>query len=115
MLLIFEEEQIEYENTPTVDDIIGKINELFTETDYFSHFIADGTEIYEDHEEYLNVNLVTIKQLEVITKTEKEFMNDVLLSAKDYFKRAKPDLACLPEEFYSNPTIRYVDKLGNAP
>lgn len=104
MLLIFEEQQIEYEKTPTVDDVIGKINELFSETHYFSHFIADGTEIYADHEEYLNVNLANIKQLEVITKTEKEFMNEVLLSAEDYFKRAKPEFARLPEEFYGNPT-----------
>jgi len=104
MLLIFEQQRIEYEKTPTVDDVIGKINELFSETHYFSHFIADGIEIYADHEEYLNENLATIKQLEVITKTEKEFMNEVLLSAEDYFKRAKPDLARLPEEFYNNPT-----------
>lgn len=105
MLLIFEQQQIEYEKTPSSDDVIGKINELLSEDYYFSHFIADGTEIYEDHEEYLNVNLKNIKKLEVIAKTEKEFMNDVLLSTEDYFKRAKPDLASLPEDFYSNPTV----------
>src|SRR5690606_22843805 len=64
----------------------------------------DGIEIYEDHEAYLTVNLNQITKLEVIAKTEKEFMNDVLISAEDYFKPAKPDMAALPESFYNHPT-----------
>ena len=51
MKLIFEQQQIEYEKTPSSDDVNGKVNEYLADNYYFSHFITDGTEIYEDHEE----------------------------------------------------------------
>lgn len=104
MELIFQEQQIEFNEIPSSDEVITKINDLLDENYYFSHFIADGTEIYEDHESYLNVNLVRIEKLEIIAKTEKEFMNDILLAAEDYLKRAKPELVALTDGFYSNPT-----------
>lgn len=104
MELIFQQQQFEYKKTPSSDEVIEKINELLKQNDYFSHFIADGIEIYEEHETYLNLNLDRIEKLEVITKTEREFVNDILLSAEDYLKRAKPELATLPDEFYANPT-----------
>lgn len=104
MELIFQQHQFEYKKTPSSDEVIEKINELLNQNDYFSHFIADGIEIYEEHETYLNLNLDRIEKLEVITKTEREFVNDILLSAEDYLKRAKPELATLPDEFYANPT-----------
>ncbi len=104
MKLIFDRQEIDYNKTPSSDDLIEKINELLAEGYFFSHFIADGTEIYEDYEDYLNVNLGRIMKLEVIAKTEKEFLNDVLISAEDYFKRAKPDTAALPDSFSNQPT-----------
>jgi len=104
MELLFQQQQFNFEHTPASDEVIEKINELLKESYYFSHFIADGTEVYEDHENYLIVNIGRIEKLEVIAKTEKEFINDVLLSAQEYLKRAKPELATLPEGFYANPT-----------
>lgn len=104
MELVFQEQQIEFKKIPSSDEVIMKINVLLQKDNYFSHFIADGTEIYEDHEVYLNVNLDRIEKLEIIAKTEKEFMNDILLSAEDYMKRAKPELVALTDGFYSNPT-----------
>jgi len=104
MKLIFGQEQIEFEKTPSAEDVITKINELHAEDYYFSHFIADGIEIYEDHEDYLNVNLGRVKKLEVVAKIEKEFINDVLISAEDYLKRAKAELVALDEDFSNGPT-----------
>jgi len=104
MELIFQEQQFEFDKTPSPDEVVAKINELLKENYYFSHFIADGTEVYEDHENYLTVNVDRIEKLEVIAKTEKEFLNEILLSAEDYLKRAKPELASLPDGFYSNPS-----------
>lgn len=103
MKLTFGEHQIEYKKTPTSDEVIKKINEFLAEGYYFSHYIADGTEIYEDYEAYLNTNLGRLKKLEVIAKIEKEFMNDVLISAEDYLKRAKPELTVLHQEFIDGP------------
>ncbi|QNK87247.1 hypothetical protein H7992_18890 [Sporosarcina sp. resist] len=104
MELVFQEQQIEFSEIPSSDEVFTKINDLLDRNYYFSHFIADGTEIYEDHEAYLNVNLDRIEKIEIIAKTEKEFMNDIFLSAEDYLKRAKPELAALTDGFYSNPT-----------
>lgn len=104
MELIFGRQKIDYEKTTPSVEIIEKINELLTEGNFFSHLISDGTEIYEDHEDYLNLNLDRITKLEIIAKTEKEFINDVMISAEDYLERAKPELAALPESFYNNPT-----------
>jgi len=104
MKLIFQEQQFKFDKTPSSDEVVEKINELLKENYYFSHFIVDGIEIYEDHEDYLTVNLDRIEKLEVIAKTEKEFLNELLLSAEDYLKRAKPELASLPDGFYSNPS-----------
>jgi len=110
--LVFQEQQIEFNKIPSSDEVITKINDLLNENYYFSHFIADGTEIYEDHEAYLNVNLDRIEKLEIIAKTEKEFMNDILLSAEDYLKRAKPELVALTDGFYSNPTAETHTSFG---
>jgi len=104
MELIFQEQQFDFDKTPSPDEVVAKINEYLKEDYYFSHFIADGIEIYEDHEDYLTVNLDRIKKLEVIAKTEKEFLNELLLSTEDYLKRAKLELASLPDGFYSNPS-----------
>lgn len=104
MKLVFGKQQIDYKDIPSSDDIIKKINELVAESYHFSHFIADGIEVYEQHEDYLNLNVDRVKILEVIAKTEKEFMNDVLLSSEDYLKRAKPELAALPKGFNVQPT-----------
>jgi len=102
--LTIQEQKIEFNTIPSPDEVVAKINELLKENYYFSHFIADGIEVYEDHEEYLTVNVDRIEKLEVIAKTEKEFLNEILLSAEEYLKRAKPELASLPDGFYSNPS-----------
>lgn len=104
MELTFQEKKFEFNTTTSPDEVVAKINELLKENYYFSHFIVDGIEIYEEHEEYLIVNVDRIEKLEVIAKTEKEFLNDILLSTEDYLKRAKPELASLPDGFYSNPS-----------
>ena len=112
MKLIFQEQQFEFDKVPSSDEVVAKINELLKEDYYFSHFIADGTEVYENHEEYLTVNVDRIEKLEVIVKTEKVFLNDILLSTEDYLKRAKPELVSLPDGFYANPTAETRSSFG---
>ena len=102
MELIFHDQQFKFEKTSSSDEVVAKINELLKDNYYFSHFIADGMEIYEAHEEYLIVNINRIQELKVITKTEKEFLNDILLSTEEYLKRAKPELSLLTDGIYSD-------------
>lgn len=99
MKLIIGDQRIDYKEKPSVDEVIERINESVTEGYYFSHFISDGTEVYDEHEEFLESNLDEIKELEIVIKTEKEFMNDVLLSAEEYLQRTIPDVGSLANDF----------------
>lgn len=102
--LIIGEQHIEYKEMPSADEVIERINESLTEGHYFSHFIADGEEVYDEHEEYLERKLDVIGELEVVIRTEKEFMNDVLLSAEEYLKRAIPEVNVLADDFKRVPS-----------
>ncbi|MCM3711664.1 hypothetical protein [Sporosarcina luteola] len=110
MKLIIGEQQIEYTEMPSVDEVIERINDSVTEGHYFSHFIADGQEVYDEHEEYLEHKLDTIEELEVVIKTEKEFMNDVILSAEEYLQRAIPEARTLADDFGRVPTNETWDR-----
>ncbi|MDN4606807.1 hypothetical protein [Sporosarcina highlanderae] len=110
MKLIIGEQHIEYKEIPSADEVIELINESVTQGHYFSHFIADGEEVYDEHEEYLESNLDEIKDLKVVIKTEKEFVNDVLLSAEEYLQRAIPDMSLLVEGFNRVPTSDIWDR-----
>ncbi|MEK4711628.1 hypothetical protein [Sporosarcina sp. FSL K6-5500] len=112
MKLNFQEQQFEFDKTSSLDEVIAKINELLNENYYFSHFIADGNEVYEDHEDFLTMNLDRIEKLEVIAKTGKEFLNELLLSTEDYLQRAKPELSIISEGVYSNPTAEVRTSFG---
>lgn len=89
---------------PTAEDVIELINESLKEGFHFSHFISDGEKVYDDHEDYLYENIESIGKLEVIIKSEKEFMNDVLLSAEEYLQRANPEIKTLAKNFQGVPT-----------
>ncbi|MBY0223495.1 MULTISPECIES: hypothetical protein [Sporosarcina] len=102
MELIFQQQTTTLDNA-TAENIIEQINNLLAKDYYLSHFIADGAEVYEDHENYLNEHAEKIEKLEIIAKTVKEFVNDLLLSAEEYTQRAIPELAPLAEAFYDNP------------
>lgn len=102
MELIFQQQTKTLDNV-NVEEIIEHINGLLSKNYYFSHFIADGLEVFEEHENYLNEHTGQIDKLEIIAKTVKEFVNDLLLSAEEYTKRAIPELSALAEEFYGNP------------
>lgn len=102
--LIIGEQHIEYKEQSSVDEVIERINESLKEGLYFSHFIADGEDVYDEHEEYLERKLDVIEELEVVIKTEMEFMNDVLLSAEEYLKRAIPEVKVLADDFKRLPS-----------
>lgn len=87
-------------NQPSVNDVIEKINDEANGHYFFSHFIADGKEIFEDQELFLEDHLSSVNELEVVLKTVKQFINDILLSASEYIQRAKPEIPPLVDDFY---------------
>lgn len=100
--MIFQEQNITLTH-PNTDQIIDQINKFLVKDYYFSHFIADGVNIYENHEEYLEQQHPVIERLEIVAKTVKEYVNDLVLSTQDYTERAIPQLQPLAEAFYDNP------------
>ncbi len=112
MKLLFKESLTEYKETPTVEDIIMKTNELLGEDLYFSHYVADGVEVNEAPKLFLEQNLLTINQLEVISIHAKEFINELLLSSEEYTNRSLPYIKELTDEFYNNPSPSNWNSLG---
>ncbi|MFC5604731.1 hypothetical protein [Sporosarcina koreensis] len=111
MELIFQQQSVKLNSSVSTEEIIKKINNLLDKGYYFSHFIADGIEVYDEHEFYLNKNGEHISRLEIIAKTVEEFVNDLLLSTEEYIERANPDLMILAEEFYDNPNAATWERL----
>lgn len=103
MKLLFQKETIEFEQSPTMEEVIEQINELMGDKFYFSHLIADRQEVTEAPEEYLLQNLTSITELEVIAFEAKQFVNDLLLSSEEYVERAMPHITDLSDAFYHSP------------
>lgn len=104
MKLLFKEQVIEFIQDSTTEEVIDTINELLQVNYFFSHFVADGKEIHEDPETFLTTNLQGVVSLEIIALNAKDFINDLLLSAEEYSKRAVPHITTLSDEFYNNPS-----------
>jgi hypothetical protein len=110
MEILFQDKKIYIKHPITVQNIFEEIQNLISSTYYFSHFIINDKEIYEDPEYYLSENLYQIKKIEVIAKTAKELINDVLLTAEEYIERAMPEIQILIKEFYNTPSSKSWDK-----
>lgn len=113
MELIFKNETLQFDELPSVEEIIEKINELLANQYYYSHLIVDGEEIYEDPESYLLESLESIATIEVAVKTVREFVNGVLIMASDYLEGTIPNMTALSEGFYQNPNSNNWGEFSN--
>lgn len=104
MQLIFKEHKIRFDEDCSVEIIIEKINDLLEEKYYFSHFVADGEEVFEEAKSYLDDQWKQINRLEIIAKSVQEFVIDLLLEGNSYVKRAKVEMKSLAEAFYNLPS-----------
>ena len=104
MKILFQDQTVEFEHSPTVQDVIEKINEFLQENFYYSYLIADGKEVLEDPELYLTENISNISSIEIFAVGAREFINDLLLSSEEYTHRAIPHITRLVNDFYNNPS-----------
>jgi len=102
--LIFKNETVQLEQLLSVEEIIQKIDELLANQYYYSHLIVNGEEIYEELESYLLKSLESIVSIEVVVKTVREFVNEVLIISADYLIGAIPEMTLLADGFYQKPT-----------
>lgn len=100
-------------NFDALNEALTEINEQLEDSDFvFSHFLIDGTEVYEDVEAFLQENLERVEEFELILRTKAEMLNDIMLSAESYLTNAVPEIHKLVDEFYSNPTEESWAKYG---
>jgi hypothetical protein len=78
-----------------------------------SHMIIDGYEIRNCFDEYLSDHIGHIEQIEVISKTYKELVYDILLSAMEYAEKALGRIEILADEFYRFPDRNTWEKLSD--
>jgi len=104
MKLRFQQEERTFHELVTVESIIEQINEWLGQEYYFSHLIIDGKEVTDQPEEVLEQKNGEMQDIEVIAIEAKQFVNDLLLSAEEYVKRATPILDVVAEQFYDSPT-----------
>lgn len=114
MNLKFMDEVLTIENNfEALNEALTKCNERLEDSDYvFSHFLIDGTEMYDDVEGYLQEHLNSVNEIELILRTKAEMINDIMLSAESYLTNAIPEIHQLVDEFYSNPTEESWGKFG---
>ena len=103
MELLFKNETVQFNKQSSVGEIIEKINELLTNRYYYSHMIVDGEEIYKEPETFLLESLEFISTIEVVVKTARKFVDELLLMAVDYLTGAIPEIPALADGFYQNP------------
>lgn len=111
--LLFLEQSMEYENIPSLQEVIEQINELLQKNYYFSHLLVDGEEVTDDIDSYLSIHMSEINTIEIIAIEALKFINNLLLSAEEYVVRAIPNIKTLSDEFYNNPETTSWNELSN--
>ncbi len=96
---------LEYENNiDTIDTIFDEINNIVKNSSkILSYLIVDGIEVYEDFYDYFLDNIKAIEEVKVIALTYEELVNDILISAIKYIRKAQENIEELSNSFYKSP------------
>jgi hypothetical protein len=84
--------------------IIQTVNKLVGEDLVFSHLVIDDQTIYSDHELYIQRYINDIKNIKVIAKTKKDYINEIFLTAEGYLENSYSSINNLIDQFYKGPT-----------
>ncbi|HOJ77855.1 MAG TPA: hypothetical protein PLZ08_07670 [Bacillota bacterium] len=89
----------------SVVDVIDRITELIEQSDvFFSHLKIDTIDVYDHYEQYLEEHWEEIKQIEVMSKSYHQMINETLNTASGYLERILPEAAKLVKALYQGPT-----------
>jgi hypothetical protein len=84
--------------TDSIDEILNRENEIGID------FIVDGITIKEDLGIYLTERLAVTKEIEVITLTVQQLVQDTINSAFTYLKNGTPHIRRMASEFEMKPS-----------
>lgn len=100
-LILNNEEKVIDLQSGSQEEIIKKINELNGDN-ILSHLIIDNTEVFNDIEEYIERNIQHIQEIQIISKSTKEYINDTLLLTENYLQNGKTMVERLAENYYQS-------------
>lgn len=114
MQVILLEETWQFDNHPAaIEQLFQQVNERLQDSEYhFSHMLIDGTEVYENFDDYIVEHIRAIKTIEIKVNTVKEFAHELLLTTEEYIQRATPEISHVINEFYQGPTQETWDKFS---
>lgn len=104
MKLLIGKSKYDYETENfNIENMFNHINSSLDINNYiFSHLNVDDYEVYENHEEYILENLNKINQIEVIYKTQTEFILETWKSTISFIDEVNPQIEELAIDFYQN-------------
>lgn len=93
----------------TVEEAVQEIGymiqkEIHERNLIFTHCVVDGTEVYEQIENYIETHKETIQEIHVQAATRDDMINNMLLEAESYLNRAIPALKELGNTFHQGAT-----------
>lgn len=103
-LVIQEKEYIIENDANAARAVVDQIQATVAQTGLlYSHMVVDGTEVYDDPEQYIEENLETLEKIQVVLVSAEQYLQDIFQTALDYVTRALPQLSALVDEFYRVP------------
>lgn len=102
MIVQIQDREVELENNmSSIDEITNLVHEALSDKEiFFSHFVIDGVEVYDDYALYFEEHLNGIESVEVVLKSVREFVSDVCHSLASYLERALPEMKRLSDSLY---------------
>jgi hypothetical protein len=95
-----------------IEKLFNHINSSLDENDYlFSHLVIDNVEVCENHEQYILDNIDKINKIDVIYKTQKEFVLETWKSTIAFIDEVNPQIEELAIDFYQNNKKDVWDRL----
>lgn len=107
------DQEFNFENKEgTLLSIVELIEQKIKESNLiYSHLIIDGSDLFVEYQEYFSDPKTDIHHVEVKLVTPESLINDMLLSAVQYTKKASPEVKALSDEFYQGATSELWSKL----
>lgn len=114
MQVIIGDKTLQYENTKQgVASLLIQVESYKAEHSLiFNYLTIDGTDIYDNIEEYLFTNINSINTITVHLFSKELLKKDIIHSIYDYVIRAIPEIEKLSEDMYKGPSAEVWGRFG---
>ncbi|MBU8713670.1 hypothetical protein [Brevibacillus parabrevis] len=96
-----------------IASLLNQIEAVKTESNLiFNHVTVDGTDIYDNIEEYLFANFNSIHSITVHLFSKEMLKNDIINSIHEYVVRAMPEIEKLSNDMYTGLSTELWGRFG---